>query len=406
MKQRNRWSYVFFGVVILLFAGLVYAWSVISVPIAAEFPEWTKAQMSMTFTIVMIVFCVGQLVCGVLAGKISAKINVWAAAVCFLAGFYLASRTQTLAMLYIGFGILCGIGAGLAYNAVVSTVVKWFPDKPGLVSGVLLMGFGIGSFIVGKLFQAWTPAYVGAWRISFMVMGIIICVVLAFCAFFIEPPAADFQAPAAQKKTVACREDCRPGTMLRRPAFYLYYVWAIVTSAAGLALISQASSIVKEVGPAVGAGAVATIVGLISVFNAIGRVIFGGMYDKYGRSLSMQLVNVLFIITAGILILALRGGSVAVLIGGFIAAGLAYGGITPTNSAFIRSYFGPTSYPINFPLVNSNLIIASFGSTIAGALFDSSGSYNATFLLIIGLAAVGIVCSAGIFACDKKQLHR
>jgi len=92
MKQRSRWTYVAAGVVVLLFAGLVYAWSVMSVPIAAEFPQWTKAQLSLTFTIVMIVFCLGQLLCGVLAGKMSARVNVWAAAVCFLAGFYLASR--------------------------------------------------------------------------------------------------------------------------------------------------------------------------------------------------------------------------------------------------------------------------------------------------------------------------
>ncbi len=403
MKQRSRWSYVAAGVVVLLFAGLVYAWSVMSVPIAAEFPQWTKAQLSLAFTIVMIVFCLGQLLCGVLAGKMSARVNVWVAAVCFLAGFYLASRAQSPLALYLAFGVLCGLGSGLAYNAVVSTVVRWFPDKPGFISGVLLMGFGIGSFIVGKLYQAWTPAYVGGWRLSFVVMGIVICVVLAFCAFFFQVPGKDFKAPAGQKKTVVCREDCRPAVMLRRPAFWLYYVWAIALSAAGLALISQASSIVREIGPSVAPGAVATIVGLISIFNAIGRVLFGGMYDKRGRSLSMQLVNVLFLITAAILLFALKNGSVAVLVAGFIVAGLGYGGVTPTNSAFIRSYFGPANYPINFPLVNSNLIIASFGSTVAGALFDKSGSYSATFLLIVALAAVGICCSLGISLADKRS---
>ena len=103
MKQRSRWSYVAAGVVVLLFAGLVYAWSVMSVPIAAEFPQWTKAQLSLAFTIVMIVFCLGQLLCGVLAGKMSARVNVWVAAVCFLAGFYLASRAQSPLARYLAF---------------------------------------------------------------------------------------------------------------------------------------------------------------------------------------------------------------------------------------------------------------------------------------------------------------
>ena len=125
------------------------------------------------------------------------------------------------------------------------------------------------------------------------------------------------------------------------------------------------------------------------------------MYDKYGRSLSMQLVNGLFILTSAVL-LAMSRGSVAVVILGFVLGGLAYSGVTPTNSAFCRAYFGPGHYPVNFPLINTNLIFASFGSTVSGALYDAGGSYNSTFFLIIGLAAVGIVCSLAISAIDKK----
>ena len=406
MKHLNRWVYAIVGVIVLLFAGLVYAWSVLSTPIAAEFTDWSKAQLSMTFTIVMIMFCIGSLLCGLLSGKLSAKMSVRIGAVLFLLGFFLASRTQSLAMLYIGFGVLCGLSSGLCYNAVMSTMVRWFPDRPGLISGVLLMGFGGGSFIIGKLYQAWTPVEIGGWRASFLVMGIIIFVVLAICSFFFVAPGADFVAPAAKNgkaAVMAAGKEYKPLEMVKKPSFWLYYVWAIALSAAGLALISQASSVVWEASASQTAGAVATIVGLISICNALGRVLFGGMYDKYGRSLSMQLVNILFIVTSGVLILALTAKSVVVVIIGFILGGLAYSGITPTNSAFCRSYFGPANYPVNFSLINSNLIFASFGSTISGALFDASGSYNATFFLIIGLAVVGILCSLAISALDKKE---
>ena len=406
MKHLNRWVYAIVGVIVLLFAGLVYAWSVLSTPIAAEFTDWSKAQLSMTFTIVMIMFCIGSLLCGLLSGKLSAKMSVRIGAVLFLLGFFLASRTQSLAMLYIGFGVLCGLSSGLCYNAVMSTMVRWFPDRPGLISGVLLMGFGGGSFIIGKLYQAWTPVEIGGWRASFLVMGIIIFVVLAICSFFFVAPGADFVAPAAKNSKAAVKiagKEYKPLEMVKKPSFWLYYVWAIALSAAGLALISQASGVVWEASASQTAGAVATIVGLISICNALGRVLFGGMYDKYGRSLSMQLVNILFIITSGVLILALTAKSVVVVIIGFILGGLAYSGITPTNSAFCRAYFGPANYPVNFSLINSNLIFASFGSTVSGALFDASGSYNATFFLIIGLAVVGILCSLAISALDKKE---
>ena len=406
MKHLNRWVYAIVGVIVLLFAGLVYAWSVLSTPIAAEFTDWSKAQLSMTFTIVMIMFCIGSLLCGLLSGKLSAKMSVRIGAVLFLLGFFLASRTQSLAMLYIGFGVLCGLSSGLCYNAVMSTMVRWFPDRPGLISGVLLMGFGGGSFIIGKLYQAWTPVEIGGWRASFLVMGIIIFVVLAICSFFFVAPGADFVAPAAKNSKAAVKiagKEYKPLEMVKKPSFWLYYVWAIALSAAGLALISQASGVVWEASASQTAGAVATIVGLISICNALGRVLFGGMYDKYGRSLSMQLVNILFIITSGVLILALAAKSVVVVIIGFILGGLAYSGITPTNSAFCRAYFGPVNYPVNFSLINSNLIFASFGSTVSGALFDASGSYNVTFFLIIGLAVVGILCSLAISALDKRE---
>ena len=406
MKHLNRWVYAIVGVIVLLFAGLVYAWSVLSTPIAAEFADWSKAQLSMTFTIVMIMFCIGSLLCGLLTDKLSAKMAVRIGAVLFLLGFFLASRTQSLAMLYIGFGVLCGLSSGLCYNAVMSTMVRWFPDRPGLISGVLLMGFGGGSFIIGKLYQAWTPVEIGGWRASFLVMGIIIFVVLAICSFFFVAPGADFVAPAAKNSKAAVKiagKEYKPLEMVKKPSFWLYYVWAIALSAAGLALISQASGVVWEASASQTAGAVATIVGLISICNALGRVLFGGMYDKYGRSLSMQLVNILFIITSGVLILALAAKSVVVVIIGFILGGLAYSGITPTNSAFCRAYFGPANYPVNFSLINSNLIFASFGSTVSGALFDASGSYNVTFFLIIGLAVVGILCSLAISALDKRE---
>ena len=405
MKQLNRWVYAIVGVIVLLFAGLVYAWSVLSTPIAAEFTGWTKAQLSLTFTLVMILFCIGSLLCGLLAGKLSAKNAVRVSAVLFLAGFFIASRCQSPITLYLGFGLLCGLASGLAYNGVMSTMVKWFPDKPGLISGVLLMGFGGGSFLIGKLYQAWTPAGIGGWRTSFVVLGIICCVVLAVCSFFFVAPGADFTVPAGKggRAVAAPREDIKPAVMLKRPAFWLYYVWAIAVSAAGLALISQASGVVWEASADQTAASVATIVGLISICNAVGRVLFGGMYDKFGRSLSMQLVNGLFVLTSVVLLLAMSSRSVMVVIIGFVIGGLAYSGVTPTNSAFCRAYFGPTSYPVNFPLINSNLIFASFGSTISGALYDASGSYSSTFFLIIGLAVAGILCSLAISAIDRKH---
>ena len=399
-KSLNRWIYAVVGVIVLLFAGLVYAWSVLSTPIGQEFSDWTQARLSLTFTIAMIMFCIGCLVGGLLAGKVKAKINVWAAGVLFLAGFLIASQTQSLMVLYLGFGILGGFASGLAYNAVMSTMMAWFPDKSGLISGVLLMGFGIGSFVIGKVYQALTPEGIGGWRISFKVFAVILFAVMIVCGFFFRKPGADFQPPAAAKQNVPKNQiegmDVGPGVMMKRPAFWMYYLWAIFLSAAGLALVSQASGIAVEVGPDVNAGTIATVVGLISIMNGVGRVFFGSLFDKKGYRVTMLLDMAVYIVAGLILILAVRNGSFTLVCAGFIAGGFAYGCVTPTNSAIIRSFYGPTHYPVNFSIINTNLIIASFGSTIAGSLYDSSGSYLSTIFMLLLVTIIGFFCFLGI----------
>lgn len=406
--QINRWRQAIVGVILLLLAGMVYAWSVLSIPIAQEFASWTKAQLSMTFTLTMILFCVGCLVGGLLNRRLTPRIFVLISAALFLAGFFAASCIKTAMGLYLSFGVLCGLASGFVYNAVMGTVSAWFPDRQGLISGVLLMGFGLSSFLVGKLYQAFTPAQIGGWRISFRVMGVITLVVFVICSFFLKRPGSDFVPPAsaaARKKwSNPVAEEAPVQVMMRRPAFWMYYLWAVLLSAAGLALVSQASGIARQVGPQVEAGVIATVVGLISIFNGIGRVIAGSLFDRLGRSMTMQLTNVTFLIAGAILLAALSCGSFPVLVLGFIVGGLAYGGITPTNSAFISSYYGRKHYPVNFSIINTNLIVASFGSTIAGSLYDASMSYMSTIAMIVVLGALGIAASIGISLCDKAML--
>lgn len=401
--EKKRWLYAAAGVVILFFAGLVYAWSVLASPIGAYFSDWSAAQLSLTFTICMSFFCLGGLFGGLTAEKVDAKIKVWLSAVLFLAGFFLASKAQSLMMMYVGFGVLCGMGSGFAYNAVMSTVTKWFPDKPGLISGVLLMGFGIGSFVIGKVYQAVTPSGAGVevWRSSFFGMGVILCAVMIVGSFFLKKPDASFQPPKSEKKEKKNREEgmeATPGVMLKRPAFWLFFVWVTLMCVAALALISQASSIALGVKPDLDAGTVATAVGLISIFNGIGRIIFGGAFDSIGRKKTMMLINIAFLAATLILLAAVLLHSFPLIILGFVCIGLAYGGVTPTNSAFVSAFYGTKHYPVNFQLITLNLLVSSFGSTLAGALYDMSGSYISTFIMML----VSIVVASGASMLIRK----
>lgn len=398
MKQLNRWVYAIVGVIVLLMAGLVYAWSVMGGVINRDL-NVEQAPLSLTFTIVMAMFCIGCLIAGILAKKVNPKIYVLISAVLFLVGFLVASMTSGVALLYVGFGILAGLGSGFAYNAVMSTMSSWFPDKQGLISGILLMGFGLSSFIVGKLFVAVTPeSNPLAWRTTFRVMAVVIFVILVICSFFFVKPGPDFVPPEGGKKKAVRQpaSDITAGEMVKKPAFWLYYIWAILISAAGLALVSQANGIANQVGSTIAAGTIATVVGLISIFNGIGRVIFGALFDKKGYQLTMILDMIVFVVAGVILILALNTGAFALIVVGFIVGGFAYGGVTPTNSAIISDFFGRTNYSMNFSLINTNLIIASFASTIAGKLYDASQSYMSTIFMMIGVTVVGFVVFLGI----------
>ena len=400
MKNLNRWVYAAVGVVVLLLAGLVYAWSTMSNSIGISRPDWTKAQLSLTFTIVMAMFCVGCLIAGFLAKKVSPKYYVMLAAVLMLAGFYVASLTgDTPALLYIGFGVLGGLGSGFAYNAVMSTISAWFPDKQGLISGVLLMGFGLSAFIVGKLYTAVTPSDGSdAWQTTFFWLGIILFVVLMICSFFFVKPGADFVPPTSAKKKIV-REpasDIKTGVMLKKASFWLYYVWAILISAAGLVLVSQANGIAKQVGTEVPQGTIATVVGLISILNGVGRVFFGSLFDKKGYRTTMIIDMIIFVIAGAILGVAITMGSFPLIVVGFIVGGFAYGGVTPTNSAIISDFFGRSNFSLNFSMINTNLLIASFASTIAGNLYDKTQSYMSSVIMMIGVTVVGFFVFLGI----------
>jgi len=315
--------------------------------------------------------------------------------VLFLAGFTLTANIQSLPQLYIGYGVLAGTASGFAYNTTMGTVTKYFPDKPGLISGILLMGFGMGSFIVGKVYQAYTGEG-EAFRNSFRVFGIILCVVMLISCLFMRKPQEDEikrYMPAEKKQAENSKAESgvemAAPQMLRRTSFWLYFAWATLLSSAGLALIAQASSVAVEVNPQAAAGTVSTVVGLISIFNGIGRAIFGGLFDKIGRMKTMLLTDGVFFTAIMLLVGSMLTKSFVILIIGFIVAGLGFGGVTPTNSAFVSAFYGKKNYSINFSIINLCLLVASFGGTIAGLLFDASGSYFTTMIFMAAVIIAG-----------------
>lgn len=384
MKNTNRWVYMATGVVILLLAGLIYAWSVFSVAIARDFPAWSKGQLAMVFTVGMMGFCIGGFLSGLLLRQVKVRYLLWLAGLLLFAGLFLSSKAATQPALLVSYGLFLGVGAGMAYNSVISTVNQWFADKQGLSSGLLLMGFGSGGFLIGKLFQLFTAETVGAWRSSFQVLGLIILLVFFAGGLIIRKP----ERVREIRPTDSDRADFTPGQMLRNRNFWFFMGWSTLLPSAGLILISHAAGVALEAVPGMAAGTMSTTVGLISIFNGMGRVFFGGMHDRSTWSRTIRRINLLYLTATLITMTGLFSQSFPILTAGFILTGFAYGGITPTNSTVIAGFFGPRHFSMNFPILNLNVLVSSLFSPIAGMLRDRSGSYQSSFYLMLALILV------------------
>ena len=402
MNTNKRWLYLGTATIIFLFLGLIYAWSIFRAPFSELFPDWSISQMSLTFTISMIFFCLGGFAGGLMSKKLSVRVRFLISAVMLFVGFFVVSMVNTqnpgasLTMLYIFYGVFGGGGVGVAYNAVIGTLNKWFPDKVGLASGIMLMGFGLGGLVLGSIVNSMIGS-MGLLTV-FKILGVVIAIVCVAAAFIIKAPTADDSSElaalaAATVKTagrapaVPVSKDYTAGEMLKTGRFWIFTIWAILLNSAGLLVINSAANI------SVAFGGTAALGMIVSLFNGAGRIIAGNNFDKFGRKMA-TIVNNAFMLAAGLL-LAVGGmtGKYIFILLGLIFVGLAYGGCPTITSAYINKAFGPANFPTNFSIANFSLIpAATIGPMISSALLESAGgNYNTNFYAIIGFSVAALV---------------
>ncbi|MFR1725807.1 MFS transporter [Emergencia timonensis] len=400
MSNNKRWLYLGVGTILLIFCGLIYGWSLFKEPFGQVYPDWSLSQLSMTFTISMVFFCLGGFVAGKLSAKLKPRYIIMISGLLLLIGFFGVSRlnpensASSLTMLYVCYGVLGGTGVGFSYNSVISTMNKWFPDKPGLASGIMMMGFGLGALILGSVATS-LVASKGVFT-TFMILGIIIFVVLVVGSLFIKNP----EAPKGEGGAAPALEGMTTGEMLKTSSFWIFIIWCIIANSAGLMVINSAASI------AIAFGAPAIVGMVVSVFNGAGRVIIGGVFDKLGRKNTM-LINMVVMAVAGVsLFFGAKTSAMILILLGLLCMGISYGGNPTISSAFINREYGPKHFPVNFSLGNFSLIPAAIlGPMISSKLVESAGGkYDTTFLAII-------ICAAGAFvlwivlngACGKDK---
>ncbi len=398
-KLSVRWLYLVVGIIAMLFAGIVYAWSILKSPFSTEF-GWTNNNLANNFTLTMCFFCLGGLVGAQLSKRIGHKIAIIIAGVLGALGFILTASLSgaSVPMLFISYGVLAGLGIGIAYNVVIATVSTWFPDKKGLCSGCLMMGFGASALVLGNLADALFKVPSIGWRTTYVILGIALGVVLVIAALILKKPGAEMALPQPKAAKTSSesfeRVDYTPVQMLRRASFWMAFICLIFLSAVGSSVISFA----KDLALAVEApeSLAVTLVGVLSVCNGLGRIITGAVFDIIGRRKTMLCANILTIAAAAVTLIAVFVGSLPLCIVGLCLTGMSYGSCPTVTSAFTSAFYGMKYFPTNMAIMTFNIMGGSLLASVSSTLRTTYGGFVAPFIMLLALTVVALILNLSI----------
>jgi MFS family permease len=337
------------------------------------------------------------------------------AAACFFGGGFLISAVgvnqHNIWLLYLGYGVIGGIGLGVGYISPVSTLIKWFPDRPGMATGMAIMGFGGGAFIASPLsvflmskYASVAPQGVAP---TFITLGIAYFCMMMFGTFLVRLPAPDWKPagytpPAMTKKLITTR-NVHADRAIRTPQFYLLW-WALCLNVtAGIGVLGQASAMSQEVFTGrVSVVAAAGFVGLLSLFNMGGRFFWATISDFVGRK---NTYTVFFLLGAVLYFLvpsAGKAGSIALFVACYCVILSMYGGGFSTIPAYLKDVFGTMHVgAIHGRILTAWSAAGVFGPVIVNYMrqyqiahgVPASSAYNMTMYLMAALLIVGLVCN-------------
>lgn len=389
-KLYNRWLVVVGGLIVQFCLGALYTWSVFQKPIQEIF-GWSTTQVSLAFSINLAFIPVLMIFAGRLLPKYGpTKMVIFGAAV-LSSGLLIASRTSSLAMLYIGYGVLGGAGIGLTYGIPIATCVKWFPDKRGMITGLIVAGFGLGSVFYAPVATILVTNY-GPLNTFFMqaiytIVGVIIGGRLMRAAPDGYIPEGWSPPPVKVGQVGPSKYDFTPKEMLRTPQYYFLLITYTFANVAGLMIIAHASPIGQQVAnlTALEAG---SVVGILGIVNTFGRLFWGTVSDKLGR---MRVVFIMYVISAITMFSMNSLGTFWLYALGVALIAFCFGGAMGTFPSIAADFYGPKYVSMNYGFIflaySAGGII---GPRLAAVIVETSnGSYQMAFII------TGVLCSIG-----------
>ena len=336
MNTPNRWLPAAAGVLMQIAFGAVYAWSVFRIPLSHAH-GWTIAEVTAAFEIAIFVVGFAAFAGGLWMKRSGPRPVALAGAVLYGLGTMLTGMAHSLTALYLTYGVIGGAGLGLGYIVPIATLVRWFPDKRGMITGLAVAGFGAGALVTAPMAES-LIASVGVGR-TFEVLGLAYLVVVFACALTMQNPPEGY-APAGYNPAVSQSGRSTRDFTLRQALgtwqWYALWLTLFLNTTAGIAIISQASPMAQEIS-GVSAAAAAGMVGLISIANGSGRFLWAWFSDAVGRR-AVFLMMFLLQSAAFLLLSQVHRFSLLSLLAFVIL--LCYGGGFGTMPAFATDYFG------------------------------------------------------------------
>lgn len=389
MNKFKRWWIAFAAVLLQMVLGAVYAWSVFRIPLAKQF-HWTISQVTLTFTIAIMVLGFASFFGGLWLKRVGPRVVALTGGALYGSGVFLASFSyHGLWWLYLTYGVIGGIGLGFGYIVPISVLVKWFPDRRGLMTGIAVGGFGAGALVTApaatRLIQS-----VGVLQ-TFAYLGVAFLIVSVGSGYFMQNPPEGWQpegwTPKPKELGQRSAKDLTLGGALKTWQWWALWMLLFLNTSAGISIISQEAPMFQELAK-VTAIVAAGMVGIVSIGNAVGRVFWAWASDTLGRRTTFAAMFVLQVALFWFLPSLHSASSVTIV--GFIIL-LCYGGGFGTMPAFAADYFGSANVGSIYGLMLTAWGFASaFGPLLIAHMRQSSGSFAG------GLHAIALVMTISV----------
>jgi OFA family oxalate/formate antiporter-like MFS transporter len=387
MPHTNRWGLAAAGFLMQMALGAVYAWSVFRIPLARQF-NWTISQVTLTFTICVFVLGISAFIGGLWLNKKGPRIVALTGGFLYGLGVFLASfSANRLWWLYLSYGLIGGIGLGFGYIVPIAVLVKWFPDRRGLITGIAVAGFGAGALVTAPVATRLIQ-HVGVLQ-TFAYLGVADLLVTMATGYFMQNPPDGWRPAGWVPSTTQVKQraavDYTLGGALTTWQWWALWALLFLNTSAGISLISQESPIFQELAKAsaIVAGA---MVGIASIGNAVGRIFWASISDAITRRWTFTAMYVTQVFLFWILP---DTTSVAVLTSLSFIILMCYGGGFGTMPAFTADYFGSKNVgPIYGLMMTAWGCASAFGSLLFAHLRESSGSYRGGLHMIAVIMAV------------------